>query len=69
MTTDAIMRWENEGGAVLAVAVEPSRRQRAGDGETSVVVGVDGSEGAKAALRFALDEARLRDATLRFVHT
>ena len=34
-----------------------------------VVVGVDSSEGAKAALRFALDEARLRQATLRIVHT
>lgn len=34
-----------------------------------VVVGVDSSEGAKSALRFALDEARLRHATLRAVHT
>jgi nucleotide-binding universal stress UspA family protein len=34
-----------------------------------IVVGVDGSEGAKAALRFALAEARLRHATLRVVHT
>jgi nucleotide-binding universal stress UspA family protein len=33
-----------------------------------IVVGVDGSEGAKAALRFALAEARLRQATLRIVH-
>ncbi len=33
-----------------------------------VVVGVDDSDGAKAALRFALDEARMRDATLRVVH-
>ncbi len=34
----------------------------------SIVVGVDQSDGAKAALRFALEEARLRQATLRAVH-
>jgi nucleotide-binding universal stress UspA family protein len=34
-----------------------------------IVVGVDSSKGAKAALRFALDEAKLRRATLRVVHT
>jgi nucleotide-binding universal stress UspA family protein len=34
-----------------------------------IVVGVDASEGAKAALRFALEEAKLRRATLRVVHT
>lgn len=34
-----------------------------------IVVGVDSSEGAKAALRFALEEAKLRRATLRVVHT
>jgi nucleotide-binding universal stress UspA family protein len=33
-----------------------------------IVVGVDHSAGANAALRFALDEARLRHATLRVVH-
>ena len=33
-----------------------------------IVVGVDFSEGAKAALRFGLAEAKLRDATLRVVH-
>jgi nucleotide-binding universal stress UspA family protein len=33
-----------------------------------IVVGVDHSEGAKEALRFALEEARLRQATLRVVH-
>jgi nucleotide-binding universal stress UspA family protein len=33
-----------------------------------IVVGVDHSEGAKAALRFALEEATLRKATLRVVH-
>ena len=34
-----------------------------------IVVGVDNSDGAKEALRFALDEAKLRQATLRVVHT
>jgi nucleotide-binding universal stress UspA family protein len=33
-----------------------------------IVVGVDQSAGAKAALRYAVDEARLRHATLRAVH-
>jgi len=33
-----------------------------------IVVGVDGSAGGKAALRFALEEARLRQASLRVVH-
>jgi nucleotide-binding universal stress UspA family protein len=33
-----------------------------------IVVGVDHSEGAKAALRFALQEATPRPATLRVVH-
>ena len=33
-----------------------------------IVVGVDGSEGAKAALRFALAEARLRQRKLGIVH-
>ena len=33
-----------------------------------VVVGVDDSEGARAALRFALEEARLRGASLHVVH-
>lgn len=33
-----------------------------------IVVGVDHSAGAKEALRFALEEAKLRDATLRAVH-
>ena len=32
-----------------------------------IVVGVDGSESAQAALRFALDEARLRGAAVRAV--
>src|SRR5262245_44667025 len=34
----------------------------------AVVVGVDGSEGSKAALRWAECEARLRNAKLRVVH-
>jgi nucleotide-binding universal stress UspA family protein len=34
----------------------------------AVVVGVDGSDGAKEALRWALAEARLREAPLRIVH-
>lgn len=34
----------------------------------TIVVGVDHSAGARAALRFALGEARLRQATLRVVH-
>ncbi len=33
-----------------------------------IVVGVDNSTGADAALRFAFDEARLRHARLRVVH-
>jgi nucleotide-binding universal stress UspA family protein len=33
-----------------------------------IIVGVDRSEGAKAALRFALEEAKLRRATLRVVY-
>jgi nucleotide-binding universal stress UspA family protein len=39
------------------------------DRDGLIVVGVDSSEGGKAAFRFALDEARLRRATLRVVHT
>ena len=35
---------------------------------TVIVVGVDGSEESKEALRWALEEARLRRATLRAVH-
>jgi nucleotide-binding universal stress UspA family protein len=34
----------------------------------SIVVGVDGSEGAKEALRWALDEGRLRNWPVRAVH-
>ncbi len=35
---------------------------------STIVVGVDHSAGAKEALRFALEEAKLRQATLRAVH-
>jgi nucleotide-binding universal stress UspA family protein len=35
---------------------------------STILVGVDHSEGAKAALRFALEEAKLRGAKLRPVH-
>jgi nucleotide-binding universal stress UspA family protein len=34
----------------------------------TIVVGVDGSAGSDAALRWALDEARLRGSSLRVVH-
>lgn len=34
----------------------------------AIVVGVDGSEGAKAALRWAIEEARLRHATVDAVY-
>jgi nucleotide-binding universal stress UspA family protein len=40
---------------------------QSGAGST-VVVGVDGSESSRRALEWALDEARLRNATLRLVH-
>ncbi|MCC6223681.1 MAG: universal stress protein [Thermoleophilia bacterium] len=33
-----------------------------------IIVGVDGSPGARAALRFALEEARLRGAVLHAIH-
>ena len=35
---------------------------------STIVVGVDGSEGAREALRFALEEAKLRGSTVRAVH-
>jgi nucleotide-binding universal stress UspA family protein len=34
-----------------------------------IVVGIDGSDSSKEALRWALEEARLRGASLRVVHT
>ena len=46
------------------------RDHAGGEGEMSViVVGVDYSAGAKEALRFAREEAELRQAVLRAVHT
>jgi nucleotide-binding universal stress UspA family protein len=41
---------------------------RGADGMGVIVVGVDNSDGAKAALQFALEEAKLRGARLRAVH-
>jgi nucleotide-binding universal stress UspA family protein len=41
---------------------------RGADAVGVIVVGVDNSDGAKAALRFALEEAKLRGARLRAVH-
>jgi len=35
----------------------------------SVVVGIDGTEASRQALRWAAEEAKLRDAALRVVHT
>jgi nucleotide-binding universal stress UspA family protein len=35
---------------------------------STIVVGVDGSPGSRAALRWALNEARLRGSTVRAVH-
>jgi nucleotide-binding universal stress UspA family protein len=42
------------------MASEDAQQERRG----RIVVGIDGSEGSKAALRWALDEARLRGAVL-----
>src|SRR5688572_24656974 len=50
--------------AVPAVSQETEKEETMG----VIVVGVDHSEGAKAALRFALAEAKLRQASLRVVH-
>ena len=44
--------------------MNPDNQRRNG----AIVVGVDSSDGAKEALRFALEEAKLRQATLRVVH-
>ena len=54
----------------MASRWRPAREGNSG-GEREVgviVVGVDHSEGAKEALRFAFEEAQLRQATLRAVH-
>jgi nucleotide-binding universal stress UspA family protein len=50
----------------LAVGIETRTRRTRTMG--LIVVGVDHSAGAKAALRFALDEARLRRSKVRAVH-
>ena len=42
-------------------------RRREGSAATTIVVGVDGSEDARTALRFAVDEAKLRAAPLRVI--
>jgi nucleotide-binding universal stress UspA family protein len=44
------------------------RRDRERDRGGMIAVGVDSSDGAAQALRFALEEAKLRGATLRVVH-
>jgi nucleotide-binding universal stress UspA family protein len=44
--------------------------QDGNDGDMgTIVVGVDGSEESKAALRWAIEEARLRNAAVRAVHS
>lgn len=48
--------------------VEGTSTGRSAGEEAVVVVGVDGSEGSSAALLWAAEEARRRDATLRVVH-
>ncbi len=54
----------------LDVAAPTPPASGAVDGVTMgvIVVGVDGSDTSRAALRFALEEAALRDVTLRAVH-
>lgn len=49
------------------VAVIPATAPMPGDDD--VVVGVDGSEGSRSALRWAIDEAAARGARLSVVHT
>jgi nucleotide-binding universal stress UspA family protein len=51
----------------VAVVREVAEGTRAGTAER-VVVGVDGSEDARRALRWALDEGRARGATVQVVH-
>jgi nucleotide-binding universal stress UspA family protein len=70
--------WEDEGRRggrmVLDVArpVERAERRKADKGaalaQRLIVVGVDGSEASREALRWAVDEARLRSAAVRVVH-
>ena len=47
---------------------EDTNQNRKATRAPAVVVGVDGSAGAKAALRWALGEARLRNSPVRAVH-
>ena len=49
----------------MSVGASPAPTVTAAD---VIVVGVDSSDGAAQALRFALEEAKLRGATLRVVH-
>jgi nucleotide-binding universal stress UspA family protein len=44
-------------------------REPAAETTSTIVVGVDGSDGARRALEWAADEARLRDARLLAIHT
>jgi nucleotide-binding universal stress UspA family protein len=66
------MPWANTHQTVYAPSIGAERRnamtnERDG-GHGLVVVGVDTSEGARAALRLAIEEARLRQAKLRVIH-
>ena len=59
---------DTQGAARRRGKKEPMKRDTQRD-KGLIVVGVDYSAGSKGALRFALDEAKLRQATLRVVHT
>lgn len=54
--------------ADVPVAVIPRDLSTAGDGSRTVVVGIDGSEASVRALRWAVDEARLRQVPLTAVY-
>lgn len=51
------------------VAVIPAGSHDAGTGGGRIVVGIDGSEGARAALRWALDEGRTRGVEVVALHS
>src|SRR5581483_10011405 len=53
---------------LLRLAGTRAAVDRGGSAMATIVVGVDSSDGAKRALAFALEEARLRGATLRAVY-
>ena len=57
-----------QGPVVVVRGEEPPGGASMGDVARRVVVGVDGSPGSGAALRFATEEARLRGAELHVVH-